>query len=504
MTTENTPLSYRSTRGRAPAVTFDALLLAGLAPDGGLYVPSRWPRLDLEALNGLPFADIVAEVMRPFAAQSLLGDQLNPLARRAYSHFSHPAVIPLTQLRDDQWLLELFHGPTFAFKDLAMQYLGYLIPALLEDRTITILVATSGDTGSAAIAAFANKPGLRIVVLHPEGRVSDVQRRQMTSSSADNVHNFAVNGDFDDCQALVKAAFADKELSEEHALVAVNSINWVRIVAQAAYYIAACLRLGAHDQASKGGRKVSFVVPSGNFGNAYAAYVAHRLGAPIASVGVATNRNDILARFLASGSMERRPVAPTIAPSMDIQVASNFERLLFELLGANAEQLETTLAEFADNGQFTVRAEVLARAREFFWGEAVAEAEIEAEIRYWYEAGGPLLDPHSAIGVAALRRYAASSYTNGKVSGDAGGDAGGDIGGEVMVALGCAHAAKFPATVARAVGTPPPLPPALAELDALPERFARLAANFDDLRLALDGLPSAPSSPAGSRLAAVA
>lgn len=475
-----TRLSYRSTRGQAPARAFDDLLLAGLAPDGGLYMPSEWPRLSAAALAGpaaLSFAETVAEVMRLFAPGSVLADRFLPLAERAYADFPRPEAAPLVSLGDNRWFLELFHGPSFAFKDFAMQYLGQLIPALLEHRgeAVTILAATSGDTGSAAIAAFAGRPATRVVVLHPEGRVSDIQRKQMTAARAANVVNFAVDGDFDDCQALVKSAFGDRELVKRHGLVAVNSINWARIVAQSAYYVAAALRLGGRD-----GRGVKFVVPSGNFGNAYAARVARNIGAPVASAGVATNRNDILARFFGGGAMERRAVVATIAPSMDIQVASNFERLLFEILDGDAARLRDILAEFAGSGRFTVASEVLERAREFFWGAAVSEAEIEAEIRHWHESRGLLPDPHSAVGLAAMRRRF--------------GDGDGDGDGGAVVALGCAHPAKFADTVERAAGVAPVMPAALAELSGRTERVSRLAGNFDDLRRALDALPVSSSS----------
>ena len=321
---------YVSTRGGVAPCRFEEALFAGLAPDGGLYLPERWPRLDrdeLAALQGAWYQEVTARVLAPFVEDDLSETELRELIARAYGGFDHIAVAPLRQLGPNEWLLELFHGPTLAFKDIALQLLGPAVRAFLErrERAITIVGATSGDTGSAAIAACAGRARMSIVILHPLGRISEVQRRQMTTVAAANVHNVAIEGTFDDCQALVKAMFNDAAFRARLNLAAINSINWGRIMAQAVYYVSAALALGGP------WRKIAFAVPTGNFGDVYAGYVAHKMGLPIAQLIVATNRNDILARFFASGTYSAGEVEPTMSPSMDIQVASNFERLLYDL-----------------------------------------------------------------------------------------------------------------------------------------------------------------------------
>ena len=483
----NSPLvadRYASTRGDAPAVSFDDLLLSGAAPDGGLYVPETWPRFsedELARLARLPFPAQVAAVVGLFAGGSRLAPRLDALAEAAYAGFRHPAIAPLVQIGPEDWFLELFHGPTLAFKDFAMQMLAAMVPALLAEEGrggqgggVTLLAATSGDTGSAALAAFARAEGVRIAVLHPEGRVSEVQRRQMTTVLAPGALNIAVSGDFDDCQALVKAAYADAGLSRRLRLAAVNSINWARIAVQTAYYVSAALALGGRAE-----RPVSFAVPSGNFGNAYAAWAAKRIGAPVGRILVATNRNDILARFLEDGGMERRSVHPTIAPSMDIQVASNFERLLYELLGRDGAAVKALLQDFARSGRFAVPGEVLARAREDFSGAAVSEEEIRAEIRRLHEAGGPLADPHSAVGLAALACARAAGELPGPV-----------------VALGCAHPAKFAPAVEAASGATPPVPPQLQGVMEGEERFTRCPPDYDAFKRLLEEHATRPGAAA--------
>ncbi len=438
------------------------MLLAGLATDGGLYVPERFPELSaarLRSLVGRPYAEIVAEVVWPFVEGSLSRDVLDRRVDHAYAGFAHAAVAPLKQLGSSHWLLELFHGPTLAFKDFALQLLGLLFEEVLERsrKTITIVGATSGDTGSAAIHAVAGRDRMRIVILHPRGRVSAVQRRQMTTVMDANVHNVAVEGSFDDCQALVKALFNDLAFREEASLAAVNSINWARIMAQIAYYVSAAVSLGAPE------RKIAFSVPTGNFGDVYAGYAASRMGLPIERLVVATNRNDILARFLASGVYRSGEVFPTISPSMDIQVASNFERLLLDLLGGDGRAVRDWMAGFATAGEAAVADASLAAARRLFVGHQVDEAATSAAMAAVLKATGELVDPHTAVGLAA----AAACRGDPSVP---------------MVTLSTAHPAKFPDAVAAATGRRPELPPFLADLHDRPERCEALANDVGALR----------------------
>ena len=438
------------------------MLLAGLATDGGLYVPERFPELSaarLRSLLGRPYAEIVAEVVWPFVEGSLSRDVLDRCVGRAYAGFAHAAVAPLKQLGSSDWLLELFHGPTLAFKDFALQLLGLLFEEVLGRgrQTITIVGATSGDTGSAAIHAVAGRERMRIVVLHPRGRVSAVQRRQMTTVMDANVHNVAVEGSFDDCQALVKALFNDLAFREEAALAAVNSINWARIMAQIAYYVSAAVSLGAPE------RKIAFSVPTGNFGDVYAGYAASRMGLPVERLIVATNRNDILARFLASGVYRSGEVFPTISPSMDIQVASNFERLLLDLLGGDGRAVRDWMAAFAKAGEAAVADASLASARSLFAGHMVDEAATSATMAAVLKDAGELVDPHTAVGLAA----AAACRGDPSVP---------------MVTLSTAHPAKFPDAVAAATGRRPELPPFLADLHDRPERCEALPNDVGALR----------------------
>ena len=438
------------------------MLLAGLATDGGLYVPERFPELSaarLRSLLGRPYAEIVAEVVWPFVEGSLSRDVLDRCVGRAYAGFAHAAVAPLKQLGSSDWLLELFHGPTLAFKDFALQLLGLLFEEVLGRgrQTITIVGATSGDTGSAAIHAVAGRERMRIVVLHPRGRVSAVQRRQMTTVMDANVHNVAVEGSFDDCQALVKALFNDLAFREEAALAAVNSINWARIMAQIAYYVSAAVSLGAPE------RKIAFSVPTGNFGDVYAGYAASRMGLPVERLIVATNRNDILARFLASGVYRSGEVFPTISPSMDIQVASNFERLLLDLLGGDGPAVRAWMANFAHDGRAAVDDAALASARVLFTGRKVDEPATSTMMAAVLKATGELVDPHTAVGLAAAMACRGDPSVP-------------------MVTLSTAHPAKFPDAVEAATGRRPELPPFLADLHDRPERYDILPNDLDALR----------------------
>ncbi len=456
-------MRYISTRGQAPVRDFAGVLLAGLAEDGGLYVPESWPALsaaEWRGLRGLPYPALTARLLGPFVGDAVPESALEAICRDAYAGFEHPAVVPLVQLDTSLFVQELFHGPTLAFKDLALQVLGRLFERVLAERDarVTIIGATSGDTGSAAIEAFAGRARVDIVILHPRGRTSAVQRRQMTTVRAPNVANIAVEGTFDDCQDLVKAMFADVDFRADLRLSAVNSINWARVAAQVPYYAAAALALGAPDRA------VAFSVPTGNFGNVLAAWVAGRMGLPISRLLVASNRNDILTRFLGSNDMSMRPVEPSLSPSMDIQVSSNFERLLFELLDRDPRPTAAAMRGFRRTGRMQVPEPAWQRARALFTGFRLDDAGIEAEIARLHAASGYVADPHTAIGIAAARALPLE-------------------GGVAVVAMATAHPAKFPDAITRSIGLHPALPPRLADLDTREERFA-VAAN--DLRAIQD------------------
>jgi len=451
-------MRYISTRGQAPVRDFAGVLLAGLAEDGGLYVPETWPHFgpaDWRAMRALSYPELVARVMQPFVGASLPAATLLHLCRESYAGFGHPAVVPMVQLETHLWAQELFHGPTLAFKDMAMQLLGRLFDHVLAERgaRVTIVAATSGDTGSAAIEACAGRERIDIVVLHPEGRTSAVQRRQMTTVLAPNVANIAVAGSFDDCQDLVKAMFADRPFRQEMQLSAVNSINWARVAAQIPYYVAAALAMGAPD------REVAFAVPTGNFGNVLAAWAARRMGLPVARLVIGANRNDILPRFLASNDMSVHGVAPSLSPSMDIQVSSNFERLLFELLDRNGAATAATMADFRALGRMEVPDASWRRATALFHGFTLDDAGTLDEIRRLHHQAGYLADPHTAIGIAAARAHMPRH-------------------GIPMVAMATAHPAKFPDAMEQATGQRPALPPALADLYDRPERYTRLPADL--------------------------
>ena len=447
-------MRYISTRGEAPALAFDEVLLAGLARDGGLYLPESWPQLsaeELRALAGQSYAEVAFQVMWPFVEGSLDEADFRRIVSESYAGFRHAAVAPLKQLDSALWLQELFHGPTLAFKDVAMQLLGRLFEHVLErrDERVTIVGATSGDTGSAAIEACRGGARIDVFILHPKGRVSEVQRRQMTTVPDANVHNIAVEGTFDDCQDLVKAMFGDVGFRDELRLSAVNSINWARVMAQIVYYVTAALALGAPE------RRLAFAVPTGNFGNVFAAYAARRMGLPIEGLIVGSNSNDILTRFFESGRMTMSEVMPTYSPSMDIQVSSNFERLLYDALGGDGEAVARTMTEFRSTGAFTLGDNELAGLTDLFSGYRLDDAGTLAEMKRVYGETGEILDPHSAIGVAAARER----WRDPAVP---------------VVALATAHPAKFPAAVEKALGVAPGLPPSMADLYERPERCETL------------------------------
>ena len=457
-------MRYVSTRGQAPARDFAGVLLAGLAEDGGLFVPETWPswsHADLRSLRGLPYAELAARVMQPFIGDSVPFSTLQSICHEAYAGFAHPAVAPLVQLDTNLWSLELFHGPTLAFKDMAMQVLGRLFDYVLTARNerLTIVGATSGDTGSAAIEACRDRARVDIAMLHPRGRTSEVQRRQMTTVLAPNVVNIAVDGNFDDCQDLVKAMFADAPFRRDMHLSAVNSINWARVAAQIPYYVAAALALGAPE------REVAFSVPTGNFGNVLAAWAARRMGLPVARLVVASNRNDILARFLAGNDMSISPVEPSLSPSMDIAISSNFERLLFELLDRDPAATAATMAGFRKTGHMEVPHAAWHRATTVMHGFRLDDEGTLAEIRRLDTECGYLADPHTAIGVAAARALPCKHVPT--------------------VAAATAHPAKFPDAMERATGRRPALPKHLVDLYEREERFSTAPNDLDAVEAAV-------------------
>ena len=448
-------LQYLSTRGQAPTLDFEGVLLAGLAKDGGLYLPQALPHFsvaELHAMRGMSYAELATTVIAPFVEGSIDRDTLEGLVSDAYRDFRHQATAPVIQLDHDQWLLELFHGPTLAFKDFALQLLGRLLDHVLSRRgeKVVIMGATSGDTGSAAIEGCRHCEHVDIFILYPDGRVSEVQRRQMTTVAGANIHNVAIRGNFDDCQALVKASFvAEPFLPEGRSLVAVNSINWARIMAQIVYYFYAAFAVGGPD------RPVNFSVPTGNFGDIYAGYLAHRMGLPVNNLVIATNRNDVLHRMLTTGTYGRQPIEASLSPSMDISISSNFERLLFDLYDGDAAQINQMMTDFAQ-GDIGLSDTALSRAQKLFTSARVSDEETCDEIRMMWERTGQLLDPHTAIGTRAARLCTRE-------------------GEGPMVTLATAHPAKFPAAVARAeTGQEPVLPGHLADLFEREERFDTL------------------------------
>jgi threonine synthase len=440
-------MRYVSTRGAAPELGFAGVLLAGLAADGGLYVPAEWPRLPA-AQPDATYAQRAAQVMAPFVGSDIAHDQLAAMCDAAYATFAHPAVVPLVQFDHHDYVQELFHGPTLAFKDVALQLVGRMFDHVLSSagRRVTIVGATSGDTGSAAIDGVKACANVDIVILFPHGRTSDVQRRQMTAVDAPNVRVVAVEGTFDDCQDLVKAMFNDAEFRERMSLSAVNSINWARVMAQVVYYVVAT-------DALRG--PVSFCVPSGNFGNVFSGWIAKQMGAPIAELIVASNANDILTRFFDDNDMTTRDVVPSLSPSMDIQVSSNFERLLFELNSRDGGMTAEQLHRFRQTGQLSVEADQRAtHLAGVFTAGRLDDAETLDVMSRHHAATGMLLDPHTAVGVGVAQRRRSSGALHGPA-----------------VTLATAHPAKFPDAVRQATGVHPPLPAHLADLFERPEHF---------------------------------
>ena len=444
-------MRYISTRGAAPVLNFGEAMMTGLARDGGLYVPETVPTMthsEIAALAGLPYEEIAYRVMRPYIGDTFGDVEFKVLLSNAYKGFGHTARAPLVQLGPNHFLLELFHGPTLAFKDFAMQLIGQMMQAALAKtgERITIVGATSGDTGSAAMEAFRGLKNVDLFILYPHGRVSDVQRRQMTTPSEANVHALAMDGDFDDCQARVKDMFNDFEFRDGVRLAGVNSINWARVLAQVVYYFSSAVSLGAPD------RRVSFTVPTGNFGDIFAGYIARKMGLPIDQLVIATNHNDILDRAIKSGAYKTNGVKPSISPSMDIQVSSNFERALFDAYGRDGAAISALMDEMKTGG-FAISQGALEMLRETFASGRCSEDETRATIAKAFAATGEVLCPHSAVGVKVAEEHLAHAP---------------------MITLATAHPAKFPDAVEAAMGVRPALPPRMADLFERPERMTRV------------------------------
>ena len=455
-------LNYISTRGHISNKSFNEILLSGLAPDGGLYLPASWPHFNKDELirmGELPYPDLAFSIMTPFVGNELSDEVLINILQDAYSAENFSEIAPLNRISESEYLLELFHGPTLAFKDMAMQFLGPLFDYVLKDKgkRATIIGATSGDTGSAAIEACKNRDNIDIFILYPHGRISDIQRYQMTTVNAKNVKCIALDGTFDDCQDLVKAIFNDHNFSSKYNLVAINSINWGRILAQIVYYFWAALKFNINEH------PVSFSVPTGNFGNVLAGYFAKKLGLPIKQLIVGSNRNDILTRFLRTGVMELTEVYSTNTPSMDIQISSNFERFLYLLNGQNGRKVSVLMDQFRRTGKFTIESETFKQVRKVFDGDSFDDKETSFMIREIFEKHNNIIDPHTAVGIAAAR----SKREDIAIP---------------MISLATAHAAKFSDTVKAATGLIPELPEHLRDLRKRKETFTRLPNNLSSVK----------------------
>ena len=455
-------MKYISTRGQAPRLSFEDALLAGLASDGGLYVPESWPRLSdatLRSFVGADYATVAKAVLHPFMADDVSAERLSDIVDEAYACFNNPEIAPLVALEEGHYLLELFHGPTLAFKDVAMQLLARLMEDALTRRgqRATIIGATSGDTGGAAIEAFKGREAVDIFILYPDGRVSDVQRKQMTTLKDANVHTLAVDGTFDDCQALVKAMFNDESFRQDMSLAGVNSINWARVMAQTVYYFTAAAKLGAPDQ------PVAFSVPTGNFGDVFAGYVAAQMGLPVAHLMVATNVNDILARTMDSGVYQTGDVVATSSPSMDIQVSSNFERLLFELTGRDASRVRGYMDALTQSGRFEMASDELTLMQALFGAIRIDQQQTLDVMRQVKAEHHMQIDPHSAIGVGAARQAVLAD-------------------GVPIVSLATAHPAKFPKAVVQAYDEQPDTPQRVVEMLTLEENFIPVANKLADVQ----------------------
>lgn len=466
-------ISTRTMQGAEFGHSFDEILLKGLADDGGLFVPKQWPVINSTATSAsLAYTAMAEEILSLFTGESFAREELRRIINQTYSpqNFRDEAITPLQKIGDSTYLMELFHGPTLAFKDLALQLLGRLFDTVLarSQQKIHILGATSGDTGSAAIEACRNRANITITILHPHGRTSEIQRRQMTSIMDDNVHNIAIEGSFDDCQNLVKQAFADEDLKRRKHISAINSINWARIAAQIVYYVVAARRLGS--SLGNVGAKTAFAVPTGNFGNVYAAWAARKMGAAIGPLIIGSNRNDILTRFFETGEMKLHEVTPSLSPSMDIQISSNFERYLFECLDRDAAQLRSLMMQFRSGGSFRLPDHLWQKSRREFYALRCSDEDTIATIRNLYDSTGVIIDPHTAVGLHALTHSPISNPQHG------------DYFAGPKVAMACAHPAKFPDVVERAIGVRPALPDFLSDLLERREKYTVLPNDYEALK----------------------
>jgi threonine synthase len=459
-------IKYISTRGAAPILSFEDVVLAGLASDGGLYVPDHIPEFsmaEIDAMQAMTYPELAFAVISRFTGDSIAREDLKKIIDDSYKTFRHAAIAPLKQIDPHIFVLELFHGPTLAFKDFALQFLGRMLDYILQkrDKKAVIIGATSGDTGPAAIAGCQGRANMDIFILHPKDRVSQVQRRQMTSVLDANVHNIAIEGTFDDCQDIVKALFNDESFRKKHHLSAVNSINWARILAQVVYYFYAGVALGAP------AKTLNFAVPTGNFGDIYAGYIAKRMGLSIEQLIIGTNKNDILARCLATGTYSMEGVSPTISPSMDIQISSNFERLLFDLYDHDGKAIAEMMTQFRIDKKLTLSPMVYNRLKAEFSASAISDEDTQKTIAVTFNTTGELLDPHTAIGLAAGKKTRKNKTTP-------------------LVVLATAHPGKFPNAVKEASGVFPELPPHLKDLFSRPERFDICANDVSKVKAYID------------------
>ncbi len=455
-------MQYISTRGLAPPLQFDDVLLEGLASDGGLYVPDKWPQLsesEFAKLKNLSYPDMALEIMYPYIGDVIPREILKDILFEAYANFSNSQIAPIKRIDDSTWLLELFHGPTLAFKDYALQVVGKLFNYVLEKKkkTVTIIGATSGDTGSAAIEACKNKDAINLFMMHPKGRVSEVQRRQMTTVESSNIYNIAIEGTFDDCQDMVKLLFSDQEMREKYNLSAVNSINWARILSQIVYYFWAGISLHSSN------KKLKFIVPTGNFGNIFAGYAAHKMGLPIHKLLVASNENNILTRYLNTGNMTALDVKSTLAPSMDIQISSNFERLIFDVYNQNGTNVREAMNAFRKTNSIRFSEESWEIICNLFDGFSASDQLIRETILRFYETKGELIDPHTATGIAASLVNENNTDTN-------------------TVCLATAHPAKFPNAIKDSVGFSPEVPKQLKRIFQKEEKFTVLPNDFGEVK----------------------
>lgn len=452
-------MKYISTRGQAPVLDFDDVLLSGLARDGGLYVPDIWPvfkNTEIKKISSLPYNELALKIIKPFVGNSIETGKLTEIINKSYSRFTSADIAPLKEIGKNEYLLELFHGPTLAFKDIALQVLGHLFDHILKTKgkTTTIIGATSGDTGSAAIEAMRDRDAIEVFMLHPFGKISDIQRRQMTTVKSPNIYNIAIEGNFDDCQDLVKAMFNDKPFCDRMRLGAVNSINWARIMSQIVYYFYAAAKVGTLTN------PISYAVPTGNFGNVFSGYSAKCMGLKVDQFVVGSNKNDILTRFLETGSMTIKEVHSTLSPSMDIQVSSNFERLLFEILEHDGDQVQIIMSEFRNKGKFSIDNKLLEIIQTIFYGARLDDDATKKTILEVFEETGELVDPHTAIGIAAGRAQRRDKNVP-------------------MIALATAHPAKFPNAISRSVCQEPALPERLRHLMDKEEEFVVLANDLE-------------------------